>query len=662
MKKETPAKEKPVIDYEELDSASDSSGDTQEPAAEDSYEEEATAPEKDMAPHDFSYDDHESEDTVDSAEFYEDKDVYEDDDSYEDDHYYSYSEESREKAARSRKRRAGLVLAEKTILTVLAALLLAAAVIYVGGCVYFGSHFGFRTTLNGREISCKDTEAVEQLLLSSASSYSLTITGRGVTDQITAQEVSLTPSFEGSLGTILQAQSRFEWPVTLFVPTELTLPHTASFDSNALETRIDQLAFFDSANETEPVDASYTFQDGSFQIVPENPGSVPIRSAVLETVRTALEEYRTEVELGDDCYEKASITSEDSALQNTVAELNQMIDDEVTIAFGDETETLSGEDLAGMLLTSGDTLSFDPEKVSAYVSTLAEKYDTVGKDREFKTTGGSTVTVSGGNYGWKMDQAATSEALLSFLNEGTGGAFEPAWTREAAQHGEDDIGSSYAEVDLDDQHVYLYINGECVVSTDCVSGKAIDSGRFTPDGTYYLLYRKSPAVLKGEDYESPVTYWMPFNGGIGFHDASWRSRFGGEIYLTAGSHGCINLPTSAAKKLYENIYSGIAVVVYGGMKPEEAIKYTGQKPAPSTKKDTSEEEDSSAADSSEQADQNAANAAASAAAQQQQAAVIAQAVQNYMAQGMSQEEANAKVQADLAAQLAAQQAAAQGQE
>ena len=156
---------------------------------------------------------------------------------------------------------------------------------------------------------------------------------------------------------------------------------------------------------------------------------------------------------------------------------------------------------------------------------------------------------------------------------------------------------------------------------------------------------------------------MPFNRGIGFHDATWRSRFGGEIYLTAGSHGCVNLPFAAAKELYENVYSGLPVVVFGGMKPEEAASHTGRSPE---KPSQTQKPAASATDNSAAADSVASDQAASAAAAAQQAAqasVIAQAVQNYMAQGMSEADAHARVQADLAAQLAAQQAAAsQGQE
>jgi hypothetical protein len=55
---------------------------------------------------------------------------------------------------------------------------------------------------------------------------------------------------------------------------------------------------------------------------------------------------------------------------------------------------------------------------------------------------------------------------------------------------------------------------------------------------------------------------MPFNGNIGMHDASWRSKFGAAIYLRSGSHGCINLPTSVAPTIYDAIDTNYPVIVY----------------------------------------------------------------------------------------------------
>jgi lipoprotein-anchoring transpeptidase ErfK/SrfK len=49
---------------------------------------------------------------------------------------------------------------------------------------------------------------------------------------------------------------------------------------------------------------------------------------------------------------------------------------------------------------------------------------------------------------------------------------------------------------------------------------------------------------------------------VGIHDASWRSTFGGTIYKTNGSHGCINAPRSIVTKIYDEIEAGTPVVAY----------------------------------------------------------------------------------------------------
>ena len=88
------------------------------------------------------------------------------------------------------------------------------------------------------------------------------------------------------------------------------------------------------------------------------------------------------------------------------------------------------------------------------------------------------------------------------------------------------------------------------------------NGTITPEGTYKLKYKDKDSVLVGENYRSPVSFWMPFNGNIGMHDASWRYSFGGQIYMTNGSHGCVNLPYSLANDIFYNIDEGTPIICY----------------------------------------------------------------------------------------------------
>ena len=117
----------------------------------------------------------------------------------------------------------------------------------------------------------------------------------------------------------------------------------------------------------------------------------------------------------------------------------------------------------------------------------------------------------------------------------------------ANSHGKNDYGDSYVEINLTAQHMFLYKDGKLVIDSDFVSGN-VSKNNATPTGAYGVTYTEKNATLRGENYETPVTYWMPFAGNVGMHDAYWRSEFGGSIYKYAGSHGCINLPPEVADK------------------------------------------------------------------------------------------------------------------
>jgi len=96
-----------------------------------------------------------------------------------------------------------------------------------------------------------------------------------------------------------------------------------------------------------------------------------------------------------------------------------------------------------------------------------------------------------------------------------------------------------------------------------VSGSVVNNWE-TITGCFSIYAKTRNATLVGPGYATPVKYWMPFSGGYGLHDASWRSQFGGDQYLYNGSHGCVNLPTSVAGQVFENVSVGTPVIIYGG--------------------------------------------------------------------------------------------------
>ena len=167
----------------------------------------------------------------------------------------------------------------------------------------------------------------------------------------------------------------------------------------------------------------------------------------------------------------------------------------------------------------------------------------------------------GGDYGWKINIEDEIGELIKIIDQGEPVKRIPLYDQEALKHGGNDIGTTYVEINLSKQYIWFYKEGKLIVESDIVTGN-LKRNYDTPQGTYTLDYKKADTVLRGPGYASPVKYWMPFNGGIGLHDASWRSSFGGEIYRTNGSHGCVNLPIKVAGDIFNNIEAGVPVICY----------------------------------------------------------------------------------------------------
>ncbi len=122
-------------------------------------------------------------------------------------------------------------------------------------------------------------------------------------------------------------------------------------------------------------------------------------------------------------------------------------------------------------------------------------------------------------------------------------------------------GSTYVDVNLTNQQLIYVVNGSPALISDIVTGNT-SRGRSTPVGTYSIYAKATNRTLKGQGYSAFVKYWMPFYGGYGLHDANWRGSFGGSIYKTNGSHGCVNMPSAMAEALFNTVNVGTPVIVH----------------------------------------------------------------------------------------------------
>lgn len=453
-------------------------------------------------------------------------------------------------------------------LSLLILALLAAAGVYIYGMVYFKDHFFWHTTINGFDVSQQTADEVEARVAEVIGRYSLDIEERGGnTETITADQIDYHYVSNGEVQTFLQSQKLYEWPLYLKKQITYTFESSAQYDEDLLRKTIDELNCLDEEQVTKPQDAYIDFVEGKYQVMPEVEGNLLDKDLVVSEIFQAVNLADVKISLEDlgGFYIEPGKRQNDESMAETVRILNTCISTDLTYLFGDHTEKVDAERVREWLSYDNyGNVALDKDAIRSFVSDMADKYDTADKPRTFKSHSRGEVTVSGGSYGWLMDQDATYDYLIDAIWAGNTGDTYAEFAQTAVSWSNSDLGDSYVEIDLGSQHVWLYMDGEEVVSTDCVSGLASDPSRKTPEGTYTLYYKESPSVLKGEnnEYETKVTYWMPFNGGIGLHDANWRNSFGGNIYLSNGSHGCVNLPPAAAKEIYNRVYDGIPIICY----------------------------------------------------------------------------------------------------
>lgn len=444
---------------------------------------------------------------------------------------------------------------------------------YLGISLYFTNHFYFGSVINGSDYTGKTADQVEALMAADIKEYCLEIAERGgKVEEIKAEEFGLSYVADGKIQALLDSQNQFLWPNALLKKETYEMSATITFGKAELKELVNDLECYDPVMITLPKDAHYEYVDGSYQIVPEEEGNQPKEGAVYDLVLAAVEKGDTRIDLEEQAvYERPAVFAEDEDLNAVVKTLNRYMGITVTYDFIDRTEEVTGEQIKDWLVVDGTEVDFDEKAVREYINSLSRAYNTFGDTRKFTTWDGSKVTVKGGDYGWLISRSVETAELIRVIKEGKSVKKEPIYLQSAYSRKKNDIGNTYVEINLAAQHMWFFKDGECLVDTDIVSGNT--SKKYgTPTGSYQITYKERNATLTGEDYNTPVSYWMPFNYNIGIHDAAWRKSFGGELYKTTGSHGCINTPYNNAKIIYENIEAGVPVIVYKKKLDAEVLK------------------------------------------------------------------------------------------
>lgn len=437
-------------------------------------------------------------------------------------------------------------------------------IIYFALSLYFINHFYFGTEINGVDISCKNIDYANRKFSNEIESYKLELKERdGTVEYIYSKDINLKYTPENKLLDLKEKQKPFKWILSLYSSKSFNDLNLISYNEDSLEKSIENLSCLNEENIIEPTNPIFKYVDNKYIILDEVYGNKIKKDILHENVLKAIKNGENTLNFDEiDCYEKPKYTAESKKAIEVKNKLNNYINTKIIYNFKDRKEILNCSTINQWLDVDEDlNIIFNKKSIRKYINELSSVYNTVSKTREFICSTGAKVKVTGGNYGWIINTEEEINELIKLIEQGQSIEKEPIYKQKALNREKNDIGKTYVEINFTKQHLWFYKDGKLITEGDVVTGN-VSEGNSTPVGVYILNYKQRNATLKGDNYSTDVKFWMPFNGGIGIHDAIWRENFGGTIYKTNGSHGCVNAPSYLAKNIFDNIEPGIPIICY----------------------------------------------------------------------------------------------------
>lgn len=436
---------------------------------------------------------------------------------------------------------------------------------YLVAAFYFSDHFYPGTTIYGINCSIKTADWARAEIDRKVGSYTLTMEERGGRKEtLTASDIQMHYDDNGALESRMKRQFSAIWPVMMLIRRGTPTPVEAVYEEALIGPAVSGLACFAPENVTAPEDAYIEETADGYIIRAEVMGTTLDHDAVVEKASQAIAKGKEVINLElKECYQDPAVYRDDPKLNRIVQAKNALLGANITYDFDDRSQVVDTPVIMTFIREDGSGgYLIDPDAVASYVNEMADRFDTMGGTRTFYTTVGTVETLYGGDYGWAMDREATARELMEAIREKRREVVEPVYMYRGMCRASDDIGDTYVEICIAKQEMWCYKDGELLVDTPVVTGN-VSKGYDTPSGGVWAIDAKvQDYVLVGEGYNAPVDYWMPFNGNIGIHDMQSRYYFGSTIYLTHGSHGCVNTPLDAVRDIYEAVEIGTPVIVY----------------------------------------------------------------------------------------------------
>lgn len=397
----------------------------------------------------------------------------------------------------------------------------------------------------------------------------------GKSYELKLDEYGVTASYQPAIEEIYKENKGYSWLKNFAGSKVYQVEPEYDYDVSAMKAKLEELEWLNERLYHPQNSVSIVKSTSAGYVLVDETKDLLLKDKAVELICKGIVNQLTDIDLSTDenkklCYRSIPYTAEMKDTLSKWAGVQDFQSFSMIYVFGDRQEFIDENVVADwMALDNEGNIVFDDNNypmldksvIEEYVAYLSMTYDTVGVEREFEATSGKLVKVAGGSYGNAIDTKAEYEFLLNAFLKGESGTRIPQYKTEVLEKGEDDIGDTYIEVDMGEQHMYYYNDGRLVLDTPVVTGN-MSKGWDTPSKVCYVYYKQKNRVLRGKNYATPVKYWMAVDGNIGIHDATWRKEFGGDIYLTNGSHGCINTPIDIMSEFYEIVEKGTPVILF----------------------------------------------------------------------------------------------------
>ncbi len=459
------------------------------------------------------------------------------------------------------------------LIGLLAACIALPGLIYLGLAIYYQDSFFYGTWINGIYCTGKTVEQVQAELTRQFTYEGLKVEGKAGEDFLSVEGLELSFDFQPTLRTWLNEQNPFDWlrQIVGGQKDNFLLPQI-SFQEEKVEEWLKESVVYTPPQRLLQDSLAIVMTEEGYRLE-ENKADILKFDLAARKIKEAINRAETEINLEkENCYTKREDTPQMLELRRLYEQVEQFQQLSLTYQIKDKSRKVtpleiarwlkSGGKEAGFVLDEEGRLTIDNKAVEDFIDSLAKEYDT-WHNFPFTTHDGRKVVIQKGNYGIQLSRKEEVKFLLELLEAGTDEATVriPEYTKDITYNNQHQIEGTYIEIDMKEQKLFYFEEGEQKLETDVVTG-SIKKGMGTPEMVCYVYNKKENAILKGKGYRSSVNYWVPVYKGIGIHDASWRNTFGGETYLQNGSHGCINTPLEKMEQLYEMIEVGIPVVLH----------------------------------------------------------------------------------------------------